>query len=157
MYIETTININSSVLARLVKATLVSGKSKSYIISCLMQRLSNDFEYLGKAWLRIRYQERGNRKEWKCTHIKLRQDEYELFIDLRKFYKFSVSFLITFAIIKYLDEIVSKIENSTDNYNYKNYILSRIIISGVICWVLYWGLPDILLSTIDRFRNQMLK
>lgn len=157
MYIETTININRGVLARLIKASQVSGKSKSHIISCLMQRLSNDSKYMEKAWSRIQYQDRGNREEWRCIHMRLGQHEYEFFIDLRKFYKFSVSFLITYAIKKYLDEIVSKILNSNDTYNYINYVLSRIIISGVVCWVIYWGLPNNLLSTIYRFRNQMLK
>jgi hypothetical protein len=31
--------------------------------------------------------------------------------------------------------------NNTDNYLYRNYILIKKIIDGVICWQTYWGYP----------------
>lgn len=155
MFIQTTINIKCNNLEKLLKATLITGKSKTYILSCLMNRLSKDITILERYWSRIQYQQRSNKKVWRCVHVSIRQDEYEFFIDLRKIYKSSVSFLIAYGIEKYLDEIVRKILNSVDNYSYRNYILSRVVISGVVCWILYWGLPDILLSSLWRINKNV--
>ncbi|OHD63030.1 MAG: hypothetical protein A2176_09420 [Spirochaetes bacterium RBG_13_51_14] len=78
----------------------------------------------------------------------LKPDEYEFFLDLRKVFKQSVSRLVAYAIDKYLDEITQKIRKGSDNYRFKNYAISRIIIEGVICWVLYWGVPRKLIAEL---------
>ena len=146
MNIITTINVNIVILTMISNASILTGTSKNCIISSLLRRFADDHERHEKSWTRVRYQDRDIKENWRKMHITLRPDEYEFFIDLRKFYKLSVSHCIATAVEQYLDEIISKILNCGDNYRYKNYTISRTLINGVICWIQYWGLPDTLFS-----------
>ncbi len=141
MYIETTININPYVLGMISKAVLLTGQSKNNIISSLMHRLGDDHDKLIATWMRVRYQKRNEKGDWHHLHLTLRYDEYEFFLDLRKVFKFSVSCLVAYAVEKYLEEILNKILKGADNYRYKNYMLQRVIVDDVICWILSWGIP----------------
>ncbi|OHD66700.1 MAG: hypothetical protein A2176_11185 [Spirochaetes bacterium RBG_13_51_14] len=156
MIIETTVNINIDNLNRLAFASLTSGRSKNIIVSSLLRRLAEDSEKLQKTWSRVRYQNRDDKQNWRRLHLTLRPDEYEFFIDMRMVFKLSVSYLIAYAVEKYLDEIMHKILRRTDNYRYKNYIVSRIIIDGVICWMQYWGIPRTLLMYHDHGNNAFI-
>ncbi|MDM8001735.1 MAG: hypothetical protein QUS66_02330, partial [Bacteroidota bacterium] len=84
-------------------------------------------------------------------HITLKPDEYEFLLDMRKFFKQSISRLVAYAIDTYLDDVIAEINKGTDNYWYSNYALSRIIIDGVVCWILYWGIPEKLLTNPRYF------
>ncbi|HOT43857.1 MAG TPA: hypothetical protein PLM53_05345 [Spirochaetota bacterium] len=142
MNIDTTININSHVYGLLSKAIVLTGYSKNQIISSLMRRIGDDHDAMIATWTRIRYQKRGNKEDWRQLHLTLRPDEYEFFLDLRKVFKFSVSCLVAYAVEKYLDEILKKLYKGDDNYRYKNYMFQRIIVDGVVCWMLSWGIPQ---------------
>jgi len=146
MYIVTTVNINIVILTRISQASILTGTSKNCIISSILRRFAYDHEKYEKSWSRVRYQNRDIKENWRNLHITLRPDEYEFFIDFRKFYKLSVSHCIAIAVKQYLDEIIHKIINRGDNYRYKNYTISRILINGVICWMQYWGAPNKLFS-----------
>ncbi len=141
MSIDTTIYINSILFRRLSEAEKISGQTKSQIVSSLLRRLADDHTAMLVSWSRVRYQKRDAEKNWRRFHLHLRQDEYEFFLDLRKFFKRSVSNLIAYALSRHLNELMRKIKESPDNYQYRNYILSQIIIDNVICWILYWGVP----------------
>ena len=142
MYIETTVYIKIDILDRLLEASAVTGESKRNIISTLMRRLSEDYEKLAVPWKRIRYQKRDKKNKWKRLHATLLPDEYEFFQDLRKACKSSVSRLVTFAVEKYLDEIVAEFIKGTDNYRYSNYTISYFKNKGVVCLIHYWGIPE---------------
>jgi hypothetical protein len=154
MSIYTTININTMILRRVSDASRASGRSKNLIISTLMRRLADDHQKLVKSWIRVRYQDRDSGKCWDQLHLSLRPDEYEFFLDLRKAYKCSVSSLVSYAIEKYLDQMLNRILKYTDNYRYKNYMISRIIIDDVICWMYFWGIPRSLLDNPMKFITQ---
>ena len=49
---------------------------------------------------------------YRRVHLYLEDQEYELFIDLRKFRKQSVSRLVAHAINLYLDEVVNNVRNN---------------------------------------------
>lgn len=141
MNIETTININPDVFRMISKAVLLTGQSKNQIISSLMRRIGDDHDAMVATWSRVRYQKRYNNVHWCHLHLTLRPDEYEYFLDLRKIFKFSVSFLVSYAVEKYLDEILDNLSKGDDNYRYKNYMITRVIVDGVISWILSWGIP----------------
>jgi len=111
-----------------------------------MRRLGDDHDIMVATWSRVRYQKRGERGNWRHMHLTLRPDEYEFFLDLRKVFKFSVSRLVAYAIEKYLEEIVKKLSNGSDNYRYKNYMFQRVIVDDVICWILSWGIPRTIIT-----------
>ncbi len=146
MYIDTTININTSIFGMISRAVLLTGQPKNLIISSVMRRLADDYERLVQPWSRVRYQKRDAAGNWRLMHLSLKPDEYEFFLDLRKVFKFSVSCLIANAIEKYLDEILNKIHRGADNYWYENYMFSCVIVDGVICWILSWGVPRTLIA-----------
>lgn len=63
---------------------------------------------------------------------------------MRKFFKKSVSFLVSIAIEKYLSNFsLSKgLKTNTHTDNYQNYIISYKKLNGAICWNIYWGMPE---------------
>ena len=124
MLIETTININCNLLLRVNEVSGKVGRSRRIIISWLLGRLSDDREMSPVSWSRIRYQERDVEKNWEDSHLYLTPVEYELFLDLKKVYKMSGSYLIAFAIAKYLNELLLKDAGLADNYRFTNYGLS---------------------------------
>jgi hypothetical protein len=146
MSIETTININIGIDEKLSRAATRTGVSKKNLISSLLRRLSMDFEQIAVPWKRISYQKRDAGKKWKPVHLNLMPDEYEFFNDLRKGCKMSISYLVVYALDKYLDEVMNEICEGSDNYRYSNYTLSYVIYDGIVCLIHYWGMAKIPLS-----------
>ena len=126
------------------KSAQISGKTRTFIIKLLMQRVMSNSQKLLKSSSRVRYQERDAKENWCRLHIIMNEYEYEYYFDMRKFYKMSVSLILAYAVRKYLDEIVNKLldrNNSTDKYFYKGYIFMKETLDGVTCWKTYWGIP----------------
>jgi hypothetical protein len=141
MIIKTTINIMIDYLEFLEAAVLITGQSRHSIISMIMIRLAEDHDMLPRHWKRVHYQARGNRGRYRRLHISLTEPEYELFLDLKKFCKQSVSRLLACAIDLYLDELVSNLKNIAYNYLPIKYLMEKTIVDGSICWFIRWGVP----------------
>lgn len=141
MKIETTINISREQLDKLSIAAERLKTSRTALISSLLNHHSRINRRCLELWKSVKYQERMDKSKWRRFHICVRGDEYEFFIDLRKVMKMSVSFLIAYAIDEYLDELFSSTDNSTDNYPYCNYMISKFELGNVICCVFCWGIP----------------
>ena len=140
MKVDTTINISFDLMELLDKAVFLTGKSRSMIISLLMVRLAQCHDRHISKWKRVRYQTRCNRSNYRRMHIYLKEQEYELYIDLRKFCKQSVSRLVAHAIYLYLDQITDNTHEKTDNYPAINYQMEKVIKDGSTCWILTWGI-----------------
>lgn len=141
MIIKTTVNIRLDYLEFLEAAVLITGQSRHSIISMIMIRLAEDHDMLPRRWKRVRYQARGNRGRYRRLHISLTEPEYELFLDLKKFCKQSISRLLACAIDLYLDELMSDFNNIAHNYPTIKYFMEKTIIDGSICWFIRWGVP----------------
>jgi len=150
MKIETTIHIDRKIGERLADAAVDAGVSVSFLVSGLMRMFGGREQHRVTAWKQVRYQERREKKRWRKMHLSLREDEYEYFIDTRKVFKLSVSFIVAEAIELYLDELLRKMIERPDNYRYRNYIFSRNIIENVICFTFYWGVPQNLLTVPEQ-------
>jgi hypothetical protein len=153
--IETTLNINRSILTRLNYASKVTNKSRTYVIRLLFGKMLEDEWTLNHYWSRIKYQKRDLPINWSTFHLTLREDEYEFCQDLRKVYKMSLSHVIAFAVNKYLKIIISlfsKDDNSrdTDNYLYRNYTISHKLIDGIHCWRYCWGFTPRAIITVPE-------
>ena len=146
MNIATTINIRKDLLDRLSGAAEASGSSLKSLISALLREYMNDRRAKHSAFTRVRYQERRGSGQWKRLHVSMMCDEYEYCIDLRKVFKMSVSFLIACAIEKYLDALIQKCGKNADSYRYQNYAIMKLQSQEVVCWVIYWGIPQKLLT-----------
>jgi hypothetical protein len=144
MLIETTLHVHKSILDKLYQGAVTTGRSTTSIIKLLIQRFMNDNRRMTKTNSRIQYQERDLKENWHCIHVVFNEYEYEYCLDLRKFCKLSVSYILAYAVRRYLDEVLEELLNggtNTDNYYYCNYVFIRKIVNNVICWQIYWGLP----------------
>jgi hypothetical protein len=141
MFIETTLHLHADTMKRISEASRLAGQSKNYIVSRLLCMITDEKKAGPAAWSRIRYQDRYQNIKWHRMHVLLSPAEYELFLDLRKVYKMSVSRIIALEVEKYMDGLVEGLDNNPDNYRFPCYVFSKFIIDGVICWAQYWGLP----------------
>jgi hypothetical protein len=145
MLIESTVHMHKSTLEMLERGAERTGRTRTFIIKVLMQRVMSTNQHMIKSNARIKYQSRDNKENWHRLHVVLNEYEYEYYLDMRKFYKMSVSFILAYAAIRYLDEILNELLNrskNTDNYLYKNYIFITKTINKVIYWQIYWGIPQ---------------
>jgi hypothetical protein len=140
MLIETTLHVKKSILYRLDQSATITGRSRTSIIKLLIQRIMKDNQRMIKMNSRVKYQERDLKENWQRINIVFNEYEYEYCQDLRKFYKMSISYILAFAVLRYLDEIF-KGNKSTDKYFYCNYIFIKKIIDNIVCWGIYWGIP----------------
>ncbi len=140
MFIETTLYVHKSILDKLDTGATMSGRSRTFIIKLLIQRIMKDNQRMIKTCSRVQYQERDVRENWNRVNIVFNEYEYEYCLDLRKFFKMSVSLILAYAVMRYLDEVL-KWNKSTDKYFHKSYILIKNTYDGAICWQIYWGIP----------------
>ncbi len=140
MLIETTLHVHKGILERLNKVAVITRKSRTSIIKFLIQRVMNGNQGLIKTNSRIKYQERDLKENWQRIHIVFNEYEYEYCLDLRKFCKLSVSYIIAYAVLRYLDELLVR-HKMTDNYCYKNYVFIKKTIDETVIWQIYWGIP----------------
>jgi hypothetical protein len=143
MILRTTLNIHVDILSRIYTAAIKLNKSHREIIILLFMRIMQNHSLLQGKFTTVKYQPDDERNKWHKFHICFKPDENEFFGDLRKFCKFSVSYLLAIAVREYLDELMGDAEKkSVDNYPYfNNYMIYREIVSGIISWRLYWGYP----------------
>lgn len=136
---ETTLNIHSEILKKINAAAEKHGISRSALILLLIKKAMDDFPNPDNIGKLIRYQRKSEPEDWHVFHIKVRMDDYEYFLDLRKLLKMSVSLILAFMVEKYL--FTHNRLCVTDNNRYINYMIVREVIDNIICWRLVWGYP----------------
>ncbi len=132
---ETTLNINSDIMASLTDAAQRKGISRSEMIMILMKKIMHNVSSPARHGKPIIYQKRAMPDTWHTFHLQLREDDYEYLLDLRKLLKMSVSCILAYAVRKHLKTI------STDKNRYKNYVIIKNARNGIIFWTLIWGYP----------------
>ena len=140
MLIETTLHVHKGILEKLDIGVDVAGRTRTSIIKLLIQRIMKDNWRMIKSCSRVKYQERDVKENWSRVNIVFNEYEYEYCQDMRKFFKMSISLILAYAVLRYLDELLKSNER-TDNYFYCNYLFLRKIIDNTICWQIYWGIP----------------
>ncbi len=56
-----------------------------------------------------------------------------------------LAFNLAYAARSYIHETIRKLLDKneiTDNYFYRNYFLTVKVLDGVVCWSIYWGIPQ---------------
>jgi hypothetical protein len=143
---ETTLNIHIDVLKKIEVRARERGMSRSALIIFLLKKSMDDISNPGRFGRLVKYQERGRPEDWHAFHIKMRVDDYEYLLDLRKLLKMSVSLILSRAVKKYLDRGKAGINRlwyryKADKNRYKNYVLIQECVSDVISWRFMWGFP----------------
>ncbi|MBN1495414.1 MAG: hypothetical protein JXA07_01505 [Spirochaetes bacterium] len=136
---ETTLNIHVRILEKISLAARSRGISRSEMIILLIKKAMDDIPDPARIGRMVRYQKRNMPTEWRTFHVRLRMDDYEFFLDLRKLLKMSVSLILAYAVKKFLDKLVTA--NTTDNYQYRNYVVIKEYIDSIVSWRFIWGYP----------------
>lgn len=143
---ETTVNLLGKTYRKLKYASVAVGLRPSVVVSSLLNYARLRAKPAGLERGLVKYQKRCPGGDWRKLHVCFREDEYEFARDLCKAWKISVSRIVAEAIDMYLDELIRKMMVRPDNYRYRNYASSMIIIQDVTCWIYYWGIPPHLLT-----------
>lgn len=126
MSLKTTLNIRQSQVNKIISLADQYNVSKSHILNSLARIIYKSHNYKHRFLMKVQYQNRilHPYDVWKCLPVSFQEDVYEKCFDLKKLYKFSVSFFISIAIEQYLDELIIELNQykSSDNYS-SNYIL----------------------------------
>jgi hypothetical protein len=130
---RTTIYINTILLNTLKEAMADIDVQKDEMITLLVSRIIKKNSFNPEPYKTVKYQESGSEIVWKIEHINLEPEFYEKVLDLRRHFKFSVSWFIAFAITNYLDELVNELKNPKncekpmDNYTGDYAYISKMV------------------------------
>jgi len=139
MAIETTISIKLKTIQKLDTISRRRKISKSYVIREIIMILSSH----QKKFLKKRYSTEYQRKDkgsYKKMHIYLNEPFYEHALDLRRFYRASLSLLISEAIDLLFQEILTRLKG-TDNYPGLMHTMIYYETEKSMCWKHIWGIP----------------
>jgi hypothetical protein len=143
---HTTININKILFQNLEDISSSYEVSTDYLVSLLIKKVlsSNVLKVFSNN--SIRYQKRDPEKNWKTMHVSFDTSVYELGLDSRKFFKFSVSYIVSLGMSLFIKEIIKKLKkhdpnNNIDNYP-TNYILIAKMFDNIQGFIIFWGVPE---------------
>ncbi|MCP4134916.1 MAG: hypothetical protein GY754_28335 [bacterium] len=147
MYINTTIHINIELLGKLEAASEQLKMSRSDIIILLLNRVMDKKEIPIEMFKQIKYQFRDLASNWKRIHVYPEAHDYEMWLDLRKILKRSVSLVLAIAINEHLDQLVNELSaaevpENPDSYPNRYLFLARDS-CGIQKFVIYWGFPEV--------------
>ncbi len=132
---------------KIVSALEVLGVSRDELLLILFERIAKKAVFKAKTFETVSYQESSYDSMWITMHIRFDPVIYEKAQDMRRNYKFSVSWLLAYGIIHFLDEIISEMTGSedsgreTDNSD-ENYFTFSDIFGDVRSFMSFWGVPE---------------
>ena len=152
MIINTTIHLDRSIKHKIDSVSQKFTVSRSAIVVMLLKRLIRYDHLLTPQCRSVKYQGVLPKSHWQRLHVCIDYRDYEMCIDMRKFSKMSVSYLIAYSASLYLDRITEDMENGeiTDNCQPLCYNLSKRTVEGAIIWKICWGMPvnlDLIFTT----------
>ncbi len=137
MNIDTTINITDNNTVLLKNSAEKLNVSTNVLIIRLITKFLVNTDRNIKAFQRISYQKKDETECWVQKHLWFSPEFYEKCLDLRKFYKLSLSNVLAVAINLYL---VEKLKGVTDNYT-QNYTFMQSKQAGCGVFTITWGYP----------------
>ncbi len=117
--IKTSLNLKKSQVKKLIAVAKYNNTTISEIINCLANIALKRSNYKTKILRTTAYQENlSNCDTWHCQHVSFNGDIYEKCLDMRKFFKISVSLFISSAIDLYLKKLMKDKMSLKDSDNY---------------------------------------
>jgi len=136
--IKSSVNINIEKLSLLENFSEVNELSVNEVVSLLLRKILLDGNHAAKMFSAVKYQEIDPDKNWDTLTVYFKDVDYELFTDMRKFFKFSVSFLLAKAIDLYLDTLLSEVEKILLNYADSYWDIQREDPETGVIWTISW-------------------
>lgn len=151
--IHTTVNLSSKNAVSLEDAARQLHLKRSKLVAMLLRKMLKKAKSLQRYFTPVHYQKNIDGDEWKVVHIFIDDRDYEVFIDMRNFFKWSVSALLAMAINKYLDELLNAdskvLKDQYDNYKIIDYHCDAKLNKNMICWHIKWELSEKLAQKIS--------
>ena len=151
--IHTTVHLSATDAQRLDEGAKKLGKKRSELMMDLMYRILVHWKHLQHVFEAVKYQSSSG-CEWSVKHVWLHPVEYEVCTDMRKFFKYSVSGLLAFAIHVYLNELLELDTKRAREHCDKNYVAhymcQGIMNNNIICWSTRWYLTEELAQKAKR-------
>ncbi len=139
--IKSSVNINIGKLSLLENFSEVNELSVSEVVTLLLRKILEDGKYSAKKFHAVKYQEVDPDKNWETQTVYFEDVDYEFFTDMRKFFKESVSLLLSKAIDLFLDTILSEVEEILLNYADSDWDIRRDDVEVGAIWIIYWIKP----------------
>ncbi len=143
---NTTLYIRTGILKMIAKIAHSHRKTCSEMIVLLIKEGIADISASSSIGKMVQYQDRNCSERGRPVHVRLREVDYEYFLDLRRLRKMSVSLILACAVKKFSSQ--AERLNSPDNYQWKSYILVKEVIGPIIVWKHIWGFPLTLASCV---------
>jgi len=125
-------------MAKLANASKRTGLSITKLIVQLMYHYAKEHKSTYFAKGTVKYQKRDILDHWSFFRVSLKEKDYELFTDMRKVMKKSVSYLIALAVKKYLDRFVTKIIKKVMKYTRLIRRSAGERVEGFMKWMFKW-------------------
>lgn len=132
MAIATTVHVHTEILAIISALSARMGKKRNEIVIMLLKRIMSGKVAIVTTGNAVRYQGRDLSGSWWILHVRLNDDEYEFFTDMRKLYKMSVSLLLACAARSFSWNGVS------DNYHFCIHNVTFAIDGDRVLWNIIW-------------------
>ena len=145
---HTTLNLELSTYRELKHIAETKNSSVTTVIVALMKFLSKEVTHRKMPERLVEYQKLSEGEEWCTCHVYWSFPEYQHFVDIRNFFKMSVSFLVSEALRKYGHQLLnSPSEELWDDKNlFPHYSFGKKTVSGqqffIICWGKVTKYPD---------------
>ncbi len=152
--IRTSIYIKKALLKTLIEAAEKIDVTKDQMISLLISRIirknsfkPQKFDAMKRRFKPVKYQKGAPGTIWEIERINLEPVFYEKALDLRRNFKYSVSWFIAYAIENFLDELVDEMLNPedpeliADNYNRNSVYIARLL-GDVQVFISMLGFPE---------------
>jgi len=139
--IKSSVNINIDKLSLLENFSEGNELSVNEVVALLLRKILEDGKYSARKFRAVKYQEVDPDKNWDTLTVYFEDVDYEFFTDMRKFFKESVSLLLSKAIDLFLDTILSEVEEILLNYANSDWDIRRDDVEIGVIWSVYWIKP----------------
>jgi hypothetical protein len=143
MYIETTANIDQGTY-RIIKSTAKAlGIPGRRLVHVLLKLVVKEMPFDYRIYRTVEYQADRAEGEWKCFHLRLTGAVYESGHDMRKLMKYSLSFLLCYAVRVYLEKAVKILTEDVNLDSYPDiYCLSAIHTEEISTFTVFHTFPE---------------
>ncbi len=139
--IKSSVNINISKLSLLENFSEANELSVNEVVTLLLRKILKDGKYSARKFRAVKYQEIDPDKNWDTLTVYFEDVDYEFFTDMRKFFKESVSLLLSKAIDLFLDTILTEVKEILLNYANSDWDIRKDDVEIGVIWSIYWIKP----------------
>jgi E3 ubiquitin-protein ligase DOA10 len=143
MLIETTANIDKGTYETIKSTAKVLRVSVRRLVSVLLKIVVREMPFDYRIYRTVEYQADRPKEDWVCFHLRLSGAVYESGHDMRKLMKYSLSFLLCYAVRVYLKKAVEILTEDENLVSYPDiYCISAIHTKEISTFTVFHTPPE---------------